>query len=224
MGNDENTVIAGEKRAEVEIQIHLTEFQKVRDELLQTLNSQQQLLVLILGSASIVFPLIGGQISNLSSHLIASILYTLVVIYSVIGLHYSYNLYFIGLLTKYIRDHLEPEVNRIMFTPSDKRTLLQWEPFSSKQRGTFPDILLSGLASIGTAVLLVLPSGFSLYLAQYILPTAVAQSQQSPFQQFVSVALPVLSSIAWALFITTIISIVLVAIYHAMKSRSLTMS
>lgn len=205
---------------ELKIQIHLTEYQKLREELMYFQNSLQHNVLLALGSASVAIPIILGQTANIPTTIIAILLYALAIVYAVIGMNYAYASYAIGLIGKYIHEHLEPAINREIKTPS-KYKVLYWETFVRKERGGFPDILLAGMETIGSMALLLLPGAIALFTSQYVLLVpAIQPTQQNTTIQYISFWLLPISIIAWIAYLLMIAAFILVVIYHPIKTKS----
>lgn len=211
-----------ENKDKIRIQAYLTEYEKLRDELIYFQNSQQHNVLLALGSASVAIPILLGQIQNIPTNVIAILLYALAIVYAVIGMNYAHAAYAVGAIGKYIHEHLEPAINATLRS-STKYKALHWETHVRKERGGFPDFLLSGIGTIGSMALLLLPAAIALFTSQYVLLLPSVQvPQQSATLQYISFWLLPISIITWIAFSLTVISFILVAIYHPIKTRSVT--
>jgi|GEM_PF-4940467 hypothetical protein len=203
---------------ELQLQVYLTEYQKLRDEIMYFQGNLYQNVILSLGSASVAIPLLVGQLSNVPSVVIASLLFALAIVYSTLGIQFSYASYAIGAIGQYIHQYLHPAINKL--NPTSKYKGLFWETFVREARSGFPDSLLAGLGTAGV-ILMILPSAISLFTASYVLSISSNQASQSNFVRLVSSGLPWLSAISWIAFIVFILSFVLVVYFHTGKTHSL---
>jgi hypothetical protein len=176
-------------------------------------NDKIQCLILSLGSASIAIPFLLGQTTSLPQNLIATGLYFLAFVYSVIGMKYATASYYVNSESNYIHQYLGPKVNAQLNTASGY-CVFQAESFNRGQRHGIIPLYLSSIGSIAVSILIVLPSFSALLATQYVflLPT-VQSPQPSPGLQFLSSALIPLAIVAWASFGFSILSQVLSMVY-----------
>jgi hypothetical protein len=193
-----------------ELQIHLTEYEKLREEMMHNLNSQDQKILLALGSASIAVPLLVGQTGNVPANIVASLLYTLAIIYAVLGMNYVGNFYSMIMIGKYIHEYIEPAVNQIVKSSSGHK-LLYWESFLRRERRNVFAVILAGAGVAGSALLLLLPGAIALLAAQCVLLVPTIQTiQQSATLQLVSFLLTPLAIIAWFIYLLAVGSCILI--------------
>ncbi len=203
----------------LQVQVHLKEYEQLRAEIIQYLSSQDQRIVLALGSASVAIPLLVGQTGNLPTTIVASLLYALSIVYAVIGMNYAGGLYTIATISRYIHEHIEQELNRVV-NPSSVHTLLQWESFLRQERKNVLTVILSGIGTIGSTLLLLLPGTFALLAAQYVLLVPPTQMfQENAALKFISSLLTPLSLLAWCFYILALLSFVVLAV----RLKSLTL-
>ncbi len=202
-----------------QVQVHLKEYEKLREEITLYLSSQEQRIVLALGSASVAIPLLVAQTQNVPTAILASLLYALTIVYAVIGMNYASGFYTIATISKYIHEHIETELNRIVQPPVDHQ-LLHWESFLRQERRNILSVVLAIIGAVGSTLLLLLPATFALLAAQYILLLPEMQTvQQGVPLQFVSSLLTWLSVLAWFAYLLDVGSFVILA----WRLRSLTL-
>jgi hypothetical protein len=206
---------------ELQINVHLAEYQQREEEILKALEYQQRTFDLSLASAAIAVPIIAGLAKELSPNVAAMIFYLLTIIYASLVMNYVYNGYIMNALGAYIREYITPEVNRILAidAESSDQLVLQWQSYMTKHRRTFPDGALAGLSAVGSSITLLVPGGVALALATYysLLPVAPI-IQPSLASNFASTAIPLLAILAWVLFSISLAADILVLIYAARTS------
>jgi hypothetical protein len=205
-------------QAKLKIQIFLAEYEKLRDELMYFQNNQQQNILLALGSASVAIPILLGQSANIPTNIIAMLLYLLTIVYAIIGMNFAYSAYSVNLIGKYIHEYLEPAMNQATQSTS-KYKVLHWESYVRRERGGFPDVFLSNIGPIGSMVLLQLPGAIALLASHYVV--LIPPTPQNPTLQYVSFWLPAMSIISWIAYSLSIASVIFLAVYHPLKSKSI---
>lgn len=200
---------------EIEIQVYLTEFERLREEMIQSYTNQHQSVVLVMGSASVALPLLLGQTTNVTIVLIAALLYILTIAYAAIGLNYASEAYAIGEKSRYIHDYIEPEVNRILKTTAEHK-VLTWESFVRRERANVFSMFLAYVGQMGSLLLLLLPGGASLLTAEY-LSSGMQATPSGTISQIVVFLLPWLSRLAWVSYALAIISIILSILWFKLR-------
>ncbi len=213
MDDQQNT--SKERTDEVQLQVHLTEYERLGDVQVQLINGQQQSIVLALGSASIAIPLLLGQTANIPLGVIVALLYILGIVYSVLGLDFASTSYSIGEIGKYIHEYIEPELNQMVKTTPGHR-VLSWESFIRHERARGLPMFLANIGSIGSLLLLLLPGAAALVAAQSLL-AEIQTAQQNTLLNLVSSLLPLLSLFAWCIYLLTIAALILSATWFKSK-------
>lgn len=207
-----------DSRDEAQIQVHLTEYEKLRDEYVHVNSNMHQAVALALGSASIAIPLLLGQTANLSMSTIAGLLYFLTIVYAVITVSFASSAYSVGAISRYIHGYLEPEINRTI--KSDKKhKVLCWETFARGERGTLIGKLVANAGSAAFTLMLLLPGAISLIAAHCVLSSPVPPAQQAAAFYLPSFLLVPLSIIAWVSYISAIASVLLATIYNLSRAK-----
>lgn len=218
MPNRRSGILANQRR-EFQIQAHLTEFEKLRDEISQFENIEQQTMVLALGSASVVIPVLIGQVKNMSEDVFASLIYALTIIYSVLAIKYAHASFDMGMVGKYINEYLTPELNRLLETESAHKVFL-WESFIRGERKNLLVAYLESAAASATLLLMLFPGAVSLLIIGFI-----SRMPNSQFLQQSTMANPFwvrsVAVIAWITFIASVISVIFATIYNTTKSHSI---
>ena len=209
---------SNDSRIDTEIQVHLTEYQKIRDEIVHQIGNASQSLLLSLSSSSIVLPILFSQINNMPPIILGSFLYVLTIVYAVIGMHYATAQYFVNVESNYIHQSLAPKINLRLHTTSKNR-VLQAENFQRSVRRNVVALYLSSAGAIATGIIILLPSLLSLLFAQYALLLPAAQTLQPTLAfQFLSSFILPLSIAAWIFFIFSCLSQLLTVVYTGMTS------
>jgi hypothetical protein len=198
---------------DTEIQVHLSEYEKIRDEVVYQMGSASQSLLLSLSSASIILPLLFTQIDNISSIVLGAFLYVLAIVYAVIGMHYATANYYVNVNSNYIQQSLAPKVNLRLHTTT-KNQVLQGENFQRNTRRSFAALYLSTAGAVATSLIILLPSLLSLIFAHYVvLLSPVPTPQPILALQFVSSFLLPLSIASLVFFILSCLSLILGAVF-----------
>lgn len=208
-----------ELRIDLLVEVHLTEYQKLRDELVEALKSQQQTVVIALGSASIAIPILVGQSGSTPAHILAALLFGLGAIYAILAMNFSSAGYTIGVIGRYINTHLEVQLNDLLGAQSVER-VLSWESFLRNERSGKSPFILSSIGTISSLFLILLPSFLALVSATNILMSLLAQ----PAGQAVSSNseffwLDLLSVFSWTSFLLGVLSALLLTVYNVIRSR-----
>ena len=205
--------------SELQLQVLISEYEKLRDEILHAISAINQLLLVALTSASFALPVLVGQSGAIPAPILAALLFTLSIIYSVLIMNFVNTADTVVMLGKYIHEYLAPKVNQLLQT-SDAEPVLFWESYSRKERSNFISLFLSGIGPLGSLLLICIPALASLFFAQYILLTsAAAVPPQDLSLQFISSWLTPLSIIAWGFFIVSILASILLYTYNSIKAK-----
>ncbi len=192
------------------IEAHIAEYEKLREFLSQSITNEYQVVALAVASASIAVPVLAG-LTNISETVLATLLYLLAIVYAVYAMILANNLFMAGLVSKYIHDHIEPEINRLLkIAECPERRVFYWESFIRKERANPIAAILGSVGPIGGVTIILAPSLMALVVAQLVLPTSIQQD---------SAWLPMLSVISWICFGLGAGSLILAAIYNTNKVK-----
>jgi len=185
----------------LKVTVHLTEFEKLKDEIHQSEINLQQTLVIVGGSFSLVAPLLLDNLDRFSPNTMKLTLYTLVILYSCMTANYCWSLYAIFTLGKYINEHLVKEVNYLLRTEEGHK-LLNWEKFVRNERRKLPVFIVSG-GQGASVILALIPSFLSIMVAENI------NSFKSMFsRQDIAVTgaiMPYVAVFSWIFFISSLV-------------------
>jgi hypothetical protein len=210
--DDKNTSI--KQDTDYQVQIKLVEYGKLQDRILEKERGQQQVLILGLGSVSVVFPIILSQATQLPHDILAALLYALSIIFSALTINYVIVNFDIALATSYIDRTLSPELNLIVLAHSNQR-LLDYEHKLRVTRSKPIGFFLANIRDLAAEIILLLPTIFALGSAHYLLalPRAVTASSQMAAQQLIESWLGPLSILAWVCLILTAMTFIGCTIY-----------
>ena len=202
-----------DEQKDIEIQVHLTEYQKIRDEVIHWIGSASQSLLISLSSFSVVLPLLFSQANNIPTLILNSFMYILAIVYAVIGMHYATSQYYVNTESNYIHQYLAPNINLKLNTTGNNR-VLQAENYQRNARRNVIALYLSSIGSVATSLIILMPSLISLLIAHYLFSLPSTQAlQQTSATQFLSPIVSDLSIVAWTFFILSALSQLLVVIY-----------
>ena len=190
-------------------QVALVEYQKIRDEVFIHINNANQGIVLLLGSASVVLPLLISQTANLQLDLMIIVLDILCILYSAISMHITTSQYYINSESNYIYQNLAPRVNSLLNlkTPNE---ILQGEHFNRQNRKNILAFLASTIGPAAVSIITIMPALISLLAIQYI---NTLQKTIIPTYGFLSNATLPLNIVAWVFFATSIFSLIAQILY-----------
>ena len=202
-----------------EIEAHLIEFQKLREEILYHLNNQRQSFLLTLGSASVVLPFLVGQIASTEPTTIRAVLYILTIVYSVFAINFAQSAFGYSVLGAYLHSELTPKINKAIYGAKANK-VLQWETFLRDERSNIFVTIISSADSVSSAILILLPAAaFSYFSSFYTSFSRISQTMPStPVAEFLAKTLPLLSVLSSVFFITSIFMQIAVTIYVLFKS------
>ena len=197
------------------IKIYLSEYEKLRDSILNCQQRQERNLIISLGSITVLLPILLNQINNIPESSVAALFYFLAFIYNVLSMNYVYWGFEVMATSNYIHNHLEFQLNQIT---KSKSRVLNWESYIRKKRSRFIPFVLSSMGPSASMFLILLPSVVSLATACYLLLRTVSATSAIVsilgFTSFVSpttailgltsFALPTISIIAWISFAISI--------------------
>ena len=197
----------------IEFQVHLIEYQKLRDEIVHRIESASQTLFLSLSSSSVILPILFTQADKIPTIALGLFLHVLSIIYAVIGMHYSTSLYYVSSIGDYVHQSLAPKMN-LRLNTSTKNRVLQSEDFLRNTRRNFISLYLSSIGTIATGLVILMPSLLFLLFAQYVfaLPSAQISQSATSFHFLGSWILP-LDITAWMFFILSVLSQMLSMVY-----------
>ena len=202
---------------ELQISIHLMEYDKLRDELLSAVGNLQQSVVLGLASISVAIPLLLSQAAKIPASITAGALCALSIVLSGMAMNFVSSTYAVAQVSYYIHTHIEPELNRLAQAVPEHK-VLQWESFARSERRGFLALFLSVIGPGGVMLLLFLPSAVSLATAYYVLSTPAAQAtQQDVASEIAQSWLCLLFGLAWFIYIAALVSLVLVTVYWILR-------
>lgn len=198
-----------------EIQAHIAEYTKLRDELLQVLNHQHQTIAWVLGSVSIAVPLLLGQTTNIAPIFIVVILYFLTIIYSIIAINFINNLFNIGAISRYLNDYIGPVANLLLRTKPNQK-VLNWEMFIKQERSRVIPALLSSAGGMANSILMFMPGSISLATSQIVLSLP---NSALPMSGLLIGLLNLLSVVAWASYVISIMLLLFATFYRLFAAR-----
>ncbi len=199
---------------DLQIQIALVEYQKLRDELLQHVHYHQQLPVIALGAFATLVPLLLTQVSNWPSYAVVGVLHGIAIAFSVIVMQYSSALFSMHQIAAYCRDHIEPLVNRWANSEGITNGLFSWETQVKFRRGNVVYAAMESAGASGTGVLMLLPGLATLILA-YILPSA---QPTGALGAQLDAALFILAIIAWCSYFYSLATLLGVTLYSMTRT------
>jgi len=207
------------KKVDLQIQVHISEFEKLREEILHHMNTEQQSFLITLGSASVAIPILLSQTSNTPSSIIAILLYLLSIVYSIIGMNFASAAFTFGAIGKYVNTYLEPEINNLLETDAQHK-VLYWETFLRLERGKFIAFFLSVMGPFGSTILILFPSFSALLAAKFVLLMSIIQPvQENATIQFISSWLFSLSIVAWIVFVLSTLAVIFSTLYHSLIAK-----
>jgi hypothetical protein len=185
------------------IDVLLAEYNSQRAELFNHLTHFRQVQILVLGSLSIALPLLIVQIINLSPQILVSLLWFLVMIYSVTSMNMTGLQFSIDVMGFYIHTHIEPELNFLLPAKKDERRLLGWETALRNFRSKPVILLVNVIGTIGTLLLLILPAGTFLIVAEYVV--ALPSFSLNALSGVIPSSLNILRWFAWGVYVISLI-------------------
>ena len=184
------------------INVLLKEYQSTRDEILHQLTHLRQILVLILGSVSIVVPLVFDKFSNLQPTILIVLLYLLSIIYSVVSMNAVTMQFEINVSGYYIKSYIEPRINELLSNDKKEYKAIYWDDFMSGLSSKPSIFVLRTMGTVGTVLLMILPAGISLYFAETILIPNLSTADS-----LISLLNNVLTYLQWFSWIIYVISV-----------------
>jgi hypothetical protein len=125
--------------------------------------------------------------------------------------------FILGVIAKYLHNHIEPEVNQILRT-EPRHEVLHWESFLSRERANLFVLFLENVGPIASMLVVLLPGAASLVVAHYVsLLPQTKGAQQGAVLSFEPSLLLLLSVVAWCIYLLAIASLIMVTIYQASK-------
>lgn len=193
------------------IEVYLHEHGKLRDEIMHHVNTKLQIPVWSFGAASIAIPILLSQSENISKYVLAILFYSITIIFSAMAMNYAATLHGIHRITDYIREKIEPNVNKII--NKGKPSGFQYENYIKEKRRSILYLYLEVVGEIGTILLLVFPGFASLISATYAL--SLEQNLDNPVANFQINAsvLNTLHAVSIGIYALSIFSILAVTIY-----------
>ena len=206
-----------ELEKELLLQSFIVEYEKLRDEILQALGSEQQLIILVLASASFAIPLLIRKANSIPSSVITALFYALSLVYSIIALRFVYTEYAVGVIGRYINRYIEVEVNKILNTSMSNR-VFHWETFVRRERKNPMVLFLATLNATSSLFIILIPNLATLMAAQYtsLLPRT---SLINPATNFIESNISEMAVISWVLFLVSILAAISVVIYNGATER-----
>jgi hypothetical protein len=206
---------------ETQVQVHLAEYNRLQEEVIQSFSNMQQTTVLTLGSASIVLPVLLSQANNISLPVIIGLLSFMSIIYSALEMNISTSLYNISVISKYVSGYIAPEINRLIETEPEHK-LLSWVDFNLSERKGVLAGYLTTIGPAGSMLLTLLPSTISIVAAQYLMYSSVWQVQLNTTLSAIELSLTrVVIMFSWIAYVAAVLSLIFVIVYQISPSKAL---
>lgn len=135
----------------------ISEYEIINNQMLQFINHQSQLPLLTIGSATVVIPILLSEKTEINNELIPMLLFALSIFFSGMILKYVQVTFGIHQYAIYLKDNLEPEVNRLLKNRTNPRAFI-WTSNVQKRRANKIELILELSGTFGSVCLLVLPS------------------------------------------------------------------
>ena len=206
-------------QSNLEVDVHLAEFEKLREEVMYHIKNQHQTMLISLGSVSVILPILMNQTSTLPLNVLAVVFYLLSITYSILAMNFAKSRYAISVISVYTYFHLMPRINQAIFNKQENY-VLQWEAFIRKERMNFLAAVMAVIGPLGSLIIILLPGSLSIISAQYVLLIPATQIPQPTLAlQFISAWLLPLSILSWAFFVTAIAVQVLGVAYTTFRNQ-----